>query len=157
MAFKENLILSDRSFLIGVAGDSGSGKTILTNGIRYILGRDVVNTISLDDYHKYDRKERGELEITPLIPEANDLDLLLEHVKMLKEGERIFKPIYDHSTGTFKDREWFEPKKVVILEGLLPFYTEELRELLDFKDLCRSIEKDQEAVEGKERCGREGV
>lgn len=144
MTFKESLIFSDRSFLIGVAGDSGSGKTILTNGIRYILGKDVVNTVSLDDYHKYDRKERRELDITPLTPEANDLDLLLEHVKMLKRGKKIFKPVYDHSTGTFKDREWFEPKKVVILEGLLPFYTEELRESLDFKiyvDPSRKIKR----------------
>lgn len=130
--FREQLANSDRIFTIGVAGDSGSGKTTFTRAIRAIFGPDLVATITLDDYHRYDREERRELRITPLVPDANDLDLLAEHVGHLKDGESVMKPVYDHTSGTFADPVPFSPARVLILEGLHTLFTPPLRALLDF-------------------------
>lgn len=130
--FREQLASSDQVFTIGVAGDSGSGKTTFTRAIRAIFGPELVATITLDDYHRYDREERRRLGITPLVPEANDLDLLAEHVRYLKDGKSVMKPVYDHTAGTFADPVPFSPARVLILEGLHTFFTPHLRSLLDF-------------------------
>jgi len=130
--FREAIAASPLIFTIGVAGDSGSGKTTFTGTIRAILGEDLVSTITLDDYHTLDRLQRQERGITPLVPEANNLTLLAEHIAALKRGEEIRKPVYDHSTGCFGEPAIFRPTKVVIFEGLHPFATPELKALMDF-------------------------
>jgi phosphoribulokinase len=130
--FRDLISRSDAVFVIGVAGDSGSGKTTFTRAIREIVGADLVATITLDDYHRYDRKERKNLGITPLLPEANKLDLLADHIRALKGGNTILKPEYNHSDGTFDPPVPFSPAPVLILEGLHTLFTPELRSLLDF-------------------------
>ncbi|MFA6363150.1 phosphoribulokinase [Methanoregula sp.] len=130
--FKEIIARSPLVFVIGVAGDSGSGKTTFTNAIRQIFGPDLVATITLDDYHKYDREERKKLDITPLHPDANNLAQLEADVARLKEGYAITKPVYNHATGTFDPPVPFASKKIIILEGLHTLFTPTLRELLDF-------------------------
>lgn len=119
-------------FLVGVAGDSGSGKSTFAAGVKNLFGKGNVATISLDDYHKLDRAARKRTGIVALDPRANDLKLLAEHAAMLKDGRTIAKPCYNHSTGKLDPPVRFSPAKVVILEGLLPFHTKELRRLLDF-------------------------
>ncbi|MBN2013734.1 MAG: phosphoribulokinase [Candidatus Altiarchaeota archaeon] len=133
MSFKERLFGSDRVFVVGVAGDSGSGKTTFVEGIKRILGDDLVSSFSLDDYHSLDRKQRKEKGVTPLNPGANDLGRLVQDLGELRGGREIMKPVYDHSDGTFREPVPFKPTKVVIIEGLHPFFSEELRELSDFK------------------------
>ncbi|HVP96581.1 phosphoribulokinase [Methanoregula sp.] len=130
--FKEIIARSPRVFVIGVAGDSGSGKTTFTSAIRQIFGPDLVATITLDDYHKFDREERRRLDITPLHPDANNLSRLEVDVARLKEGRAIEKPVYNHTTGTFDPPVPFASKKIIILEGLHPLFTPALRELVDF-------------------------
>lgn len=130
--FRDLISHSDAVFAIGVAGDSGSGKTTFTRAIREIVGADLVATVTLDDYHRYDRKERKSLGITPLVPEANNLDLLADHVRALKAGNTVMKPVYNHSDGTFDPPVPFGPARVLILEGLHTLFTPELRSLLDF-------------------------
>ncbi|MGD0535125.1 MAG: phosphoribulokinase [Methanoregula sp.] len=130
--FKEIIARSPLVFVIGVAGDSGSGKTTFTNAIRQIFGSDLVATITLDDYHRYDREERKRLDITPLHPDANNLAQLETDVERLKGGYAIQKPVYNHATGTFDPPVPFASKKIIILEGLHTLYTPRLRELLDF-------------------------
>lgn len=120
-------------FIIGVAGDSGSGKTTFTRAIREIFGEELVSTITIDDYHRYDRRERKILGITPLVPEANRFDLLEEHLVALKAGETIQKPVYNHDNGMFDPPVPFSPTKILILEGLHPFITPTMRDLIDFK------------------------
>jgi len=133
ISFKERIKKSNRIFIVGVAGDSGSGKTTFVRGIKEILGEDIVSSFSLDDYHLMDRAGRKKVGITPLNPEANDLDRLVKDLRKLKQGKGIMKPAYDHSDGTFKEPVAFKPTNVIIIEGLHPFYTDELRELSDFK------------------------
>ncbi|EJG07799.1 phosphoribulokinase/uridine kinase [Methanofollis liminatans DSM 4140] len=130
--FRDLISGSNSVFVIGVAGDSGSGKTTFTRAIREIVGADLVATITLDDYHRYDRKERKDLGITPLVPEANNLDLLADHIRALKSGNTVMKPVYNHSDGTFDPPIPFRPARVLILEGLHTLFTPELRSLLDF-------------------------
>jgi len=130
--FKEIIARSPLVFVIGVAGDSGSGKTTFTNAIRQIFGPDLVATITLDDYHRYDREERRRLGVTPLNPDANNLAQLETDVAQLKEGLAIRKPVYNHETGTFGLPVPFASKKIIILEGLHTLFTPRLRELLDF-------------------------
>ncbi|MDV2480512.1 phosphoribulokinase [Methanoculleus sp. Wushi-C6] len=131
--FKRVIAESSYVFVIGVAGDSGSGKTTFTRAIREIFGEDLVSTFSIDDYHRYDRRERKALGITPLVPEANRFDLLEEHLAALKAGETIEKPVYNHDTGVFDPPVTFRPTKILIIEGLHPFITGTLRSLIDFK------------------------
>ncbi|MDI6718483.1 MAG: phosphoribulokinase [Methanomicrobiales archaeon] len=130
---KDIILRSPTIFTIGVAGDSGSGKTTFTNAIREIFGKDLVSTITLDDYHTLDREQRRERGVTPLAPEANDFRRLEEHLRDIKEGKTIQKPVYNHITGTIEPPVSFTPTKIVILEGLHAFFTPTLRELMDFK------------------------
>ncbi|MDD1691184.1 MAG: phosphoribulokinase [Methanoregula sp.] len=130
--FKEIIAHSPVVFTIGVAGDSGSGKTTFTNAIRQIFGPTLVSTITLDDYHKYDREERKRRDVTPLHPDANNLTRLEEDITRLKGGLPIEKPVYNHTTGRFDPPVSFSPQKILILEGLHTLYTPRLRELMDF-------------------------
>ncbi len=130
--FRDAIARSPCIFAIGVAGDSGSGKTTFTGAIREIFGEELVSSISLDDYHRYDREERKALGITPLAPEANRIDGIEQDLGALKRGEAIEKPVYNHRTGAFDSPVPFAPKKILILEGLHTLFTARLRGLLDF-------------------------
>jgi len=129
----DRIIESQRVFVLGIAGDSGSGKTTISRGMRRMLGRDMVASFSMDDYHSLDRSERRARNITPLNPSANHLDLLADHLEALRRGESIEKPVYDHSIGEIEGTKHFGPAPVIIVEGLHPFYTERLRQAIDFK------------------------
>ena len=77
----------ERPILLGVAGDSGSGKTTYSNGIRRLLGNDIVTSISLDGYHKEDRAQRRRSGRLPLDPAANHLELIRSHLAGLRTGK----------------------------------------------------------------------
>ncbi|HTY15809.1 MAG TPA: phosphoribulokinase [Methanoregulaceae archaeon] len=130
--FREVIAGSPCIFIIGVAGDSGSGKTTFTNAIRRIFGTDLVSTVTLDDYHLHDRITRKKMAVTPLAPEANDLAGLERDIATLKSGKPVEKKRYDHNTGTFEGPFTFSPTKIIIFEGLHTLFTPRLRELLDF-------------------------
>jgi phosphoribulokinase len=83
---KDTIAASPYIFTLGVAGDSGSGKTTLTDGIRNIFGNDLVSTITLDDYHSFDREGRRKQGLTPLNPRANRIDQLEQDLILLKRG-----------------------------------------------------------------------
>ena len=65
-----------RPIILGVVGDSAAGKTTITRGLVRILGDEKVTHVCTDDYHRYDRKQRAELDITPLDPECNYVDIM---------------------------------------------------------------------------------
>ena len=122
----------DRVVLIGVAGDSGCGKSTFLRRLTDLFGEEFMTVICLDDYHSLDRKQRKEQAITALNPKANNFDLMYEQIKALKEGQAINKPIYNHETGEIDPPERVEPNKVIVIEGLHPLYDERVRSLLDF-------------------------
>jgi len=124
--------MPDRVVLIGVAGDSGCGKSTFLRRLKDLFGEQFMTVICLDDYHSLDRKQRKQTGITALDPRANNFDLMYEQVKALKEGKSIMKPIYNHETGTIDPPELVEPNHVIVIEGLHPLYDERVRGLLDF-------------------------
>jgi phosphoribulokinase len=122
----------DRVVLIGVAGDSGCGKSTFLRRLSDLFGEELITVICLDDYHSLDRKQRKETGITALDPRANNFDLMSEQIKALKNGQTIDKPIYNHETGMIDPPERVEPNHIIVIEGLHPLYDERVRSLLDF-------------------------
>lgn len=120
-----------RPIMLCLVGDSGAGKSTLSDGCVEILGQDQVTDICLDDYHKYDRAGRKEHHITALHPDCNHLELMGQHVRLLRGGETIFKPVYDHSNGMFGRPEFIRPRAIVLVHGLHGLYTPELRRQWD--------------------------
>ncbi len=123
--------MASRPIILGIVGDSAAGKTTLTRGIGQILGEDQVTAICTDDYHRYDRQQRKEMGISALHPDCNYLDIIEQHLELLREGKPILKPIYNHSTGMFDPPEYIKPGKFVIVEGLLGYSTAAARECYD--------------------------
>ncbi|MCG8364134.1 MAG: phosphoribulokinase [Pseudanabaenales cyanobacterium] len=118
--------------LIGVAGDSGCGKSTFLRRLADLFGEEFMTVICLDDYHSLDRKQRKKAGVTALNPKANNFDLMYQQIKALKEGQTINKPIYNHETGMIDPPELVAPNHVVVIEGLHPLYDERVRDLLDF-------------------------
>jgi len=123
----------DRPIILGIVGDSAAGKTTLTAGIANILGPDKVVTICTDDYHRYDRMERAENGLSALDPACNYIDILEQHIQLLREGKPILKPIYNHAGGTLDRPAYVEPREYIIMEGLLGYSTRAMRDAYDVK------------------------
>jgi phosphoribulokinase len=122
-----------RPIILGVVGDSAAGKTTLTRGLVRLLGEDQVTHVGLDDYHRYDRAQRAANGITPLHPDANHLDVMTQHLRHLRAGEPILKPVYRHTDGTFAPATYVEPQGFAVLEGLLGYHTDQLCDLYDVR------------------------
>ncbi len=116
-----------RPIILGIVGDSAAGKTTLSRGIVQILGAEQVSVLCTDDYHRYNRQQRKELSITPLNPACNYLDIMAQHLRLLRAGEPILKPRYDHKLGDFGPPQYIVPKHFLIVEGLLGMYWQEMR------------------------------
>lgn len=142
-------------FIIGIAGGTGSGKTTVVKKIIQELPAGKVALIPQDSYYK--KAEPG-VSLEELRkknfdhPDAFDWKLLLEQIKMLKEGKAIEQPVYsflvcDRQAETIH----VEPSEVVIVEGIMALYDKELRDLMDLRiyvdadaddRLLRVIERD---------------
>lgn len=124
-----------RPFVIGIAGGTGSGKTTLTNAlVSHFQGQAAV--IYHDNYYKrhegmtYDQRSRLNYDA----PEAFDNDLMVEHLRELLAGNPIDCPIYDYTIHNRSDETVrIEPRSVLIIEGILIFVDDRLRELCDIK------------------------
>jgi len=155
--FKRVIAESSYVFIIGVAGDSGTGKTTFTRAIREIFGEDLVSTITIDDYHRYDRRERKELGITPLVPEANRFDLLEEHLDDLKAGRTIQKPVYNHDNGKFEPPVPFKTHEDPDPRGAAPVYNPKDAEPDRLQTLCGPGPRRQTCLEDQARRGAAGI
>jgi len=125
--------MNRKTIMLGVAGDSASGKTTISKGIVEALGADQVTAICCDHYHKYNREERRQRHLSALHPDCNYIDIMEQHFRLLREGQPILKPVYNHKTGDFDKPEYIEPTRFVIIEGLLPFHTRVMRLCFDVK------------------------
>ncbi|MCR3956367.1 MAG: uridine kinase [Gudongella sp.] len=126
----------DRPILIGIAGGTGSGKSTVTREIFKQITDKNVAIIEQDSYYK----DQSELSYEQRVltnydhPFAFDNKLLKEHLEMLLKGESIEKPSYDFENhNRKKETETVEPRDIIILEGILILYDEDLRDLLDIK------------------------
>ena len=139
--------------VIGIAGGTGSGKTTLMKNIVSRFG-DVVSVISHDNYYK--RHDELTYEQRCLInydePAAFETDLMARHLDLLKQGQSIECPVYDYTVhNRSAEVVRIEPRPVIIVEGILIFADEDLRELMDIRifvdtdadvRLCRRIKRD---------------
>jgi phosphoribulokinase len=140
----------EKTVVIGLAADSGCGKSTFMRRMTSVFGgapsppeggnpdsntllSDMTTVICLDDYHCLDRYGRKDKGVTALDPVAQDFDLMYEQTKALKEGKPVQKPIYNHVTGILDPPEEIKSPKILVIEGLHPFYDERVRDLLDFK------------------------
>ncbi len=125
----------EKVLVIGIAGGSGSGKTTLTNQIAAQF-REGVTIIKHDDYYKahddMTYEERCRLNYDH--PNAFDTDLMVKHLKDLKQGLSVECPVYDYTVhNRSKDTVIIKPGKVIIVEGILIFESKELCDLMDIR------------------------
>jgi phosphoribulokinase len=145
-----------RPVMLGIVGDSGSGKTTITRGLVRVLGEERVTHFCTDDYHRYDRRQRAERNITPLHPDCNHLDILAQHLGHLRRNEPIMKPVYQHHDGTFAAPDYFTPGRFVVTEGLLGFYDSELAESFDVRVYLAPPEELRRHWKVQRDCSRRG-
>lgn len=139
--------------VIGIAGGTGSGKTTLMNNIMTEFDQKVT-VLSHDNYYKrHDDltfEERCNLNYDE--PDAIETSLMVEHLKQLRQGQAIDCPVYDFTRHN-RSHETIRivPKEVIIVEGILIFENEQLRDLMDIRlfvdtdadvRLCRRIKRD---------------
>jgi uridine kinase len=124
------------SFVIGVAGGSGSGKTTVVRRIVDSLGPEHVTLLDHDRYYR-DRndlrlEERAALNYDH--PDSLETDLLVRHVRALKSGATVAVPRYDFTRhARLPETEPFQPRRALIVEGILVFTDPALRDLMDIK------------------------
>ena len=145
-----------RPIILGVVGDSGAGKTTITSGLVGILGEDQVTAVATDDYHRYDREQRAELGITPLHPDCNYVDIISQHLRLLRNGEPILKPVYRHSDGTFGPPVYVSPKPFTVVEGLLGYHSESMRGCYDVRVYLAPPEDLRRRWKVQRDCSRRG-
>merc|ERR1711963_390577 len=95
------------------------------------MGGDMMTVVCLDDYHTNDRAGRKATGLSALHSEENDFALMGAQIEALKQGNAIYKPIYNHDTGNKDPPELIQPNKVFVVEGLHPIYDEKARAQLD--------------------------
>ena len=127
---------TSQRILIGIAGGSGSGKTLVAKTIYRDLGSDKVVIIDQDSYYK-------DIEDVPLRdrdlrnfdhPDAFDNELLKRHMRALLAGEEVDQPVYDYVRhARTRETRRIGEQLVIVLEGILIFYDPELRDLMDIK------------------------
>jgi uridine kinase len=127
---------SPNVIVIGIAGGSGSGKTTLADAIYKEVGVENITFISHDSYYRdqshLTAAERDNLNFDH--PDILETDLLVDHIRLLKEGKSVRIPQYDFATHTRCTKtELREPKKIILVEGILIFSCYELVKLLDVK------------------------
>ena len=139
--------------VVGIAGGSGSGKTTLMNNI---VGRfeEKITVLSHDSYYKrhddMTYEERCQLNYDE--PAALETDLMVRHLEQLRRGQAIDCPVYDFTVHNRSDAVTrIEPSRIIIVEGILIFENEALRDLMDIRifvdadadiRLCRRAKRD---------------
>ncbi len=121
--------------VIGIAGGTGSGKTTITKRLIERFGGDV-SVVHHDNYYKAHHdmpyEERALLNYDH--PDAFDTDMLIEHLKLLKQGQSVECPVYDYSIHDRTDRTiTIRPTRVIIVEGILIYENRELCDQMDIK------------------------
>ncbi len=121
--------------VIGIAGGTGSGKSTMINNIKKQFS-DEITMLSHDFYYKAHNdmsyEERCGLNYDH--PDAFDTDLMIEHIRKLKEWKEIERPVYDFTIhNRVEETVRVKPSKVVVVEGILIFENQELLDLFDIK------------------------
>lgn len=122
--------------VIGIAGGTGSGKTTFTEAIVDIFGKDVT-VIHHDNYYNVldhlSYEERCKVNYDH--PDSFDTKLMIEHIKMLKNGESVEEPVYDYTVHNRDKTKSIKlaPTEILIIDGILILADKELCDLMDLK------------------------
>lgn len=125
-----------RPVVIGIAGGTGSGKTTVARAIHDRVGKDRIEWISHDSYYRnfegLSPEERHHINFDH--PDSLESELLARHLDVLVKGAAVEVPLYDFATHSRKaETQRVEPRKVIIVEGILVLYEPELRKRIDIK------------------------
>jgi uridine kinase len=125
-----------RTLTIGICGGTGSGKTTITNRLTETLSEDSVLLLQQDHYYKdtphLPIEERAKQNFDH--PDSVDTQLLISHVRALREGQAIERPVYDFTQHRrIPATVHLEPRPALIVEGILVFENATLRSLCDIK------------------------
>lgn len=125
-----------RPVVIGIAGGTGSGKTTVARAIHDRVGKDRIEWISHDSYYRnfegLSAEERHHINFDH--PDSLESELLARHLDVLVKGAAVEVPLYDFATHSRKsETQRVEPRKVIIVEGILVLYEPELRKRIDIK------------------------
>jgi uridine kinase len=128
--------MSAQPLIIGIAGGSGSGKSTVAKNVLKALGAGSMCAIDMDGYYRnfahLSLEERKAINWDH--PDAFDWDLLIDHLTRLHRREPIDKPVYDFVTHTRRaDPQRVEPTDVVVVDGILLFVDQRVRDLCDVK------------------------
>lgn len=122
--------------IIGICGGTGSGKTTIARSIVEAVGAEKVVLIEQDSYYRnladmpLDERHQANFDH----PDSIDSDMLVNHIRRLKQGLQVEMPLYDFRTHTRSDQiEIIEPKLVVIVEGILIFTETRVLDMLDVR------------------------
>lgn len=133
LGVKSNRIYSKPGgILIGIGGDSGAGKSTLLHSLANLFNHSVT-LLEGDGDHRWERGNQNYEKFTHLNPRANYLERQAENLFLLKKGETIYRPDYDHSTGAFTTPQAIQPSDFIILSGLHTFYLPKMRKVIDLK------------------------
>ncbi len=126
----------ERTLCIGVAGGSGSGKTTVANEIIRRVGRERIAVLNHDRYYldlsHLDEARRGHHNFDH--PGSLESALMVEHLSLLRASEPAPVPVYDFTRHVRRPEvEWFEPRPVILVEGILVLSEPALRALMDVK------------------------
>jgi uridine kinase len=127
--------------VIGIGGDSSSGKHTLAETITHLVG--TFNSVRLhgDDYHRWPRGHEAWKSLTHLDPRSNYFREPLEHIQELRKGASITRTSYDHTEGKFLEPTTIHSNRYIIFEGLHPFVFQRLRDVFDIKILLSTNEE----------------
>lgn len=139
----ENILYkrNNTPFTIGVAGDSGTGKTEFLEKIEDTLGQKKILYIEGDGDHRWERGSSDWELYTHLDPRANFLYRQAQDISILRAGSMVRRVEYDHDTGTFTEARKIKPKPYIILCGLHPLFLPKSRDALDLKIYMDTDEK----------------
>ena len=122
--------------IIGIAGGTGSGKTTVARAIYDRVGRDRIEWIPHDSYYRnfegLNPEEKHKINFDH--PDSLESELLVRHLDVLCKGSAVDIPLYDFATHSRKtETQRIEPRKVIIVEGILVLAEADLRKRIDIK------------------------
>lgn len=122
-----------KPYLIAVAGDSGSGKSVLTGLLLDKFGKENTLVVAGDDAHRWERGDKNWSKYTHLDPRANKIQFDMEQLVDLRAGRSIQRSFYDHTTGKFTLPVKLYSKKIIIFQGLHSLFVSKMRDFYDLK------------------------
>ena len=137
----EQIKFLSKPLLLGVGGDSGAGKSTFTTLVDQLFGKNFTTVVRGDDMHKWERGNENWNKVTHLNPKANDIHKDLGDIRQLKDGYSVLRKKYDHSNGEFTLPFQIKSNRLVMFEGLHPFYLKSQADLYDLKVFIKPDER----------------